>query len=111
MAADCTTLVPANHKKSSGTWVLGTGTAADRTFDFAKCKAIKDGATIASAVVGSSPSGLTFGAAVIVGAKVTFRITTPAVGTAGSSHCIWCLATLSTGAIERIDGCVVVTDC
>lgn len=69
--------------------------------DFSLQPEIASGATIASATVTSSPSGLTVGSPSISGSKVKFQLSS---GAPGVTYTIEVLATLNTNYV--LEGCV-----
>jgi hypothetical protein len=64
-------------------------------FDFSEMEELVGGDTLVSAVVTSSPSGLTIGSPSVDGSKIEFQVTG---GTAHTVYSISCLATTSSGA-------------
>lgn len=107
----CADLAVPDYVLSSGDRVLLTGTVTGtRGFDYSKCREIIAGATVSSATLSSTPSGLTLSAATVSssGLIVSFTVTT---GATEEEYCVTCLATLSTGAVIPMCGRFVVRAC
>lgn len=92
--------------------VVSTGEYKPLGFEFEDDPSIRAGATISSAgSFSASPSGLTIGSSSISGTKVSAFFTMPAAGSGDAEYCIKVSVTLSTGAILRGCGRLIVKDC
>lgn len=101
------TLSETDYEFNSGVRAVGVGSVSKPLgFDYSTSREVRGGASVSSATVSATPTGLTLGSATVSSNIVTFGVTASTAGT----YYVTCLATMSTGAVIPMFGTIVVGD-